>query len=383
MLFASALVILEDELTAYQRDVQPTASGLYLNCFYYMEEAKTLAYTGRHYDEEKTYLIAMALKMWLLIKTQCEPGMIFQNENDKIEKVLLLQKIEKLTINKMVQTKLLLKPLEGNVVPAEMKRNLYIVTEFAYKCQAKDSIFHRFKGKEIQSALTMMIAEDGHANNVYDAKKKELTEEAKDSLLHKMTSKSLTPQDMKGIEKMAKDARQEISVPFQYIMENMACKNIVDEKEHLKKKATHMLVAAMSKQAVPETEPILQTLSALELATDPNLLCIVAAITIIQPDYPRKPFPKDVNSNKRRHVASLLLRENCDMVKYYSSNENLPRVRVDESPPAPYQSSGGGRAEVIIEGQQRGGQGYQQRGGSFRGFYGKRPRNDGPGGNEY
>ena len=346
-----------------------------------MEEAKRLGDTGSQ-GEEKAYLIAVSFKILVLIKSQCEPGVIFKNDNDRIGKVLLLQKIEKMAMNRLLKTKLLLKPLERHQNSSDTKKNMLIVNTFSFKCSDKNSFFYRFGTEDIQSALTLMIAEDGNADKVCDAKTKDLTDEAKDNLLHRITMRSITSQDSNGIEQMASDVRNVFAVPFKYLMENIACRNVAEETEHQNNKAVHMMVAALARASIPSNEPILQTLASMDLARDPNLLCIVAAIAVIQPDYPRKPYPKEVNSNKRRYVASLLLMENCEMTQYFSYNENLPKIQANEAPPVPYQApgpaGGNGQGDVIFDGLQRGGKQHHQRGGSFRGHYGKRAKYDGP-----
>ena len=77
-------------------------------------------------------------------------------------------------ISRMIKNKFLLTCEELNASPTEIKMNEHILAGFAYKCEDKDFLFHRFKGEEIQSALTLMIAEEGHTNNIYDEKKNEL-----------------------------------------------------------------------------------------------------------------------------------------------------------------------------------------------------------------
>ena len=369
-LFASAIVVLEEELSIHQRNLPPANTKMFLSCKAYLMAAKEKESTGEAGDE-KAYLLNTALQLMVLMKTQSDPKMIYNNENDKIGKAMLMLEIEKSLFNSLTNTKVLLKQRRRLYMDDNIKKFEHIISESLYKCHKGDTFLSRFNSEAIQSALTLMIADEGNFEKLYDIDKNDLTEKTKDKLLHMMTSRSLGKEN-KNIKSFVSDVKPEFSICFQYIMENITCYDNEEKKTHMKKDAVRMMMSTITRSVIAPNEPLLDSVSSLALSNNPNIFCILAAVSILQPDYPKKPFSKEIVNNKKRNAASLMLGENCALLKYYSSAENLPAARADETTPSPTSGSSSNNArtprnEAGVPDGAPGRQLHHQRGGAFHG----------------
>ena len=351
LLFTSSIVILEDELAIHQQDLSSANTRMFLTCKSYLMEAKLKESEGAE-GNQKAYLLSVACKMMVLMRTQSNPSFIYNNDDNKIDKAMLMLEIEKVLFNSLSSTKVLLKPRKKLCSKDDnLKKFEHVISEFLYRSQlGKKSTmlgWSNFTSEAIQSALTLMIADDGHIEKIYDFKKKDLTEKAQGKLLNRLISRSLEQKE-KNIKSLVSDVKQDFSVPFQYLMENIACYDLNEEKEHKNRDGIRMMMSVVTRTIIAPNEPLLGSVSSVNLSSDPNLLCILASIAILQPDYPRKPFNKEIINNKKRNAASILLKENCALLKYYCSVDNSPSPRVEEKNPVPTQASGSSSVPVRV-----------------------------------
>ena len=132
LLFTSSIVILEDELAIHQQDLSSANTRMFFTCKSYLMEAKLKESEGTE-GNQKAYLLSVACKMMVLMRTQSNPSFIYNNDDNKIDKAMLMLEIEKVLFNSLSNTKVLLKPRKKLCSKDDnLKKFEHVISEFLY-----------------------------------------------------------------------------------------------------------------------------------------------------------------------------------------------------------------------------------------------------------